>query len=199
MRKCSAFLFAALSLLSAPSATPAFAHPDMAASVRLSFEMEQTRLTGLAERLVFDAATSRRLVTRFDIDDDGELSDGERGNLENELLTRLAERQFFTELSLDGEQLVLPDPTGAVVRLDAGYVELQLQFRFASPKDLTLAMFGVLMRDRDLAIVFGMDPVTPAILSGTPSEVCVTGMQQPHDQAYFGGLVIPTMVTLTCR
>ncbi|TPP09903.1 DUF1007 family protein [Rhizobium glycinendophyticum] len=201
MRRCFAAMFAALSLLAALplSTSPAFAHPDMAASVRLSFAMEQSRLTGLAERLVFDATTSRRLLTRFDVDDDGELSDVERGNLEDELLTRLTERHFFTELSLDGEQLILPAPSGAVVRLNAGYVELQVEFRFASPNDLNSATFGVLMRDRDLAIVFRLDPVTPAILSGTPSAVCVTGMQQRRDQAYFGGLVIPTMVTLTCR
>lgn len=179
--------------------SPAVAHPDLAVSVRLAFAVEGTRLTGFSQRLVFDAATSRRLLGRFDADRDAKLSATEYRALADEALPRLSERNAYTELTLDGRSLSVPEPTISDVRLHEGYLELRLEFRFAEAPDLRAATLGVLMRDRDLVIAFRPDPGTPAIIAPDDAGACVTGVELRPEEAYFGGLVTPSVVTLTCK
>lgn len=196
-RSILALITAFSSLLSAM--TPAAAHPDIAASVRLTFELDGKALTGFSERLVFDAASSRRLVSRFDADRDGTLSQPERDALASELLDRLGAQHFYTELSLNGEGLSLSQPAAADLEIRDGFVDLHLHFRFASPADLRNFDLGVLIRDRDLVIAFGFDPRQSVIVSQKNGGACATRIEARPDEAYFGGLVTPSVVTLTCR
>ena len=181
------------------SVSTAAAHPDIAVSVRLTFAMESTRLIGFSQRLVFDAATSRRLLGRFDADHDGTLSSTEFDALAAEILPRLSERNAYTELTLDHRSLPVPDPAVSELRLHEGYLELGLDFRFAEAPDLHAATLGMLMRDRDLVIAFRPDPATLAIIAPDNKDGCVTGVEQRPDLAYFGGLVTPSVVTLSCK
>jgi ABC-type uncharacterized transport system substrate-binding protein len=192
-------LLSAMSLaLWAAMSASAVAHPDIAASARLSFEMQERRLVAMSELLVFDKTTSQRLAARFDSNGDGGLSEAEHGNLGREVLGRLSEHAFFTELSLDGSDFALPDPEPGNLRFDGGLLQLRLTFRLHDPLDLRGRNLSVLLRDRDLVIAFGLEAAPPAI-SGGEADGCSARVEERSDQAYFGGLVTPNVVTLTCR
>ncbi|PYB77459.1 DUF1007 family protein [Rhizobium wuzhouense] len=197
MRRLS--IFAAISSVVFGLAGAVAAHPDIAASVRLIFALEGTRLTGLTERLAFDAATSARLLARFDADRDGVLSDAEVSLLADELLPRLAERNAYTELRLDGRSLSLPEPAISDLQLHDGYLGLRLEYRFPEQPEIRASTLGVLLRDRDLVIAFRPDPTMPAIITPDVEGACSTSIEARPDEAYFGGLVTPSLVTLTCR
>lgn len=197
MRACIVRIAMTLGLLAAWVAS-ASAHPDIAASARLSFEMQGQRLLAMSELLVFDAATSGRVAARFDVDGDGSLSPTERETLLGELFARLEDRGFFAEVSLAGKRLQLPTPAVIDWRFEGSYLQLRLAFRFTTPPDLANRTLDVLVRDRDLIIAFNLDPAAP-VIAGGEANGCTTVVEKRQGEAYFGGLVTPSVVTLTCR
>lgn len=191
-------LYAALPLALFLFAAPATAHPDVAASARLVFHLDGNRLTGLTQILGFDQATSRRLASRFDKDHDGTLSDAEHAALTRELGDRLSSRDFFLEARLGREALDLPPETSVRVGLATGQVTIAADYRWPSALQLNGQSLSLMLRDRDFTIAFRVDPELPAVLSGTPGDCEVTVAPEP-EEAYFGGLVIPEILRLTCR
>lgn len=179
-------------------AAPAAAHPDVAASARLVFQLDGNRLTGLTQILGFDQATSRRLTARFDADQDGTLSDAERAALTSELGDRLSSRDFFLEARLGPEAVDLTPATSVRVDLATGQVTIAADYRWPTALPLDGTPLSLMLRDRDFTIAFRFDPDRPAILSGRPGDCEVSVAPEPGE-AYFGGLVIPEILRLSCR
>jgi ABC-type uncharacterized transport system substrate-binding protein len=194
MKPCYSALLAALLAM----ATPATAHPDVSASARLVFDVDGNRLVGLSQILVFDHATSRRLVMRFDENRDGTLSDRERAELTREMLDRLSARQFFIEAAYGPSAIAMPEPTSVKLDLVDENVAVMAEYRWSAPLVLLEQAFSVMLRDRDFMIAFRFDPETPAIVSGTPLD-CEASVAAEPKEAYFGGLVIPQMLRIMCR
>ena len=191
-------LYAVFPLALLVFAAPAIAHPDVAASARLVFHLDGNRLTGLTQILGFDQATSRRLAIRFDADQDGTLSDAERAALTSELADRLSSRDFFLEARLGREALDLPPETSVRVDLATGHVTIAADYRWPTALPLGGTPLSLMLRDRDFTIAFRFDPELPAVVSGTPGDCEVSIAPEPNE-AYFGGLVIPEILRLTCR
>ncbi len=191
-------LYAALPLALFLLATPAAAHPDVAASARLVFHLEGNRLTGLTQILGFDQATSHRLTARFDADQDGTLSDGERAALTRELGDRLSSRDFFLEARFGPEAVNLPPAASVRVDLATGQATIAADYRWPAALPLDGQPLSLMLRDRDFTIAFRFDPERPAVLSGTPGD-CEVSVAPEQEEAYFGGLVIPEILRLTCR
>ena len=191
-------LYAAFPLALLMLAAPAAAHPDVAASARLVFKLDGNRLTGLTQILGFDQATSRRLAARFDEDHDGTLSHAEREALTRELGDRLSSRDFFLEARLGPEAVSLPPAASVRVDLATGQVTIAADYRWSTALPLDGQPLSLMLRDRDFTIAFRFDPERPAILSGTPGDCEVSVAPEPGE-AYFGGLVIPEILRLTCR
>lgn len=191
-------LCAALPLALFLLAAPAAAHPDVAASARLVFHLDGDRLTSLTQILGFDQATSRRLAARFDADQDGTLSDAEREALTSELGDRLSSRDFFLEARLGREALDLPPETSVRIDLATDQVTIAADYCWPTALPLNGQSLSLMLRDRDFTIAFRFDPERPAVLSGTPGDCEVSVAPEPGE-AYFGDLVIPEILRLTCR
>ena len=191
-------LYAAFPLALMMFAAPAIAHPDVAASARLVFHLDGNRLTGLTQILGFDQTTSLRLTARFDKDHDGTLSDAERAALTRELANRLSSRDFFLEARLGPEAVSLPPAASVRVDLATGQVTIAADYRWPAALPLDGQPLSLMLRDRDFTIAFRFDPALPAVLSGTPGDCEVSVAPEPGE-AYFGGLVIPEILRLTCR
>ncbi len=191
-------LYAAIPLALLAFAAPAAAHPDVAASARLVFHLDGNRLTGLTQILGFDQATSRRLTARFDADQDGTLSDAERAVLTRELGNRLASRDFFLEARLGPEAVNQPPATSVRVDLATDQVTIAADYRWSTALPLDGQPLSLMLRDRDFTIAFRFDPELPAVLSGRPGDCEVSVAPEPGE-AYFGGLVIPEILRLSCR
>ncbi len=191
-------LYAAFPLALMMFAAPAIAHPDVAASARLVFHLDGNRLTGLTQILGFDQTTSRRLTARFDADQDGTLSDAEREALTSELGDRLSSRDFFLEARLGREALDLPPETSVRIDLATDQVTIAADYRWPTALPLNGQSLSLMLRDRDFTMAFRFDPERPAVLSGTHGDCEVSVAPEPGE-AYFGDLVIPEILRLTCR
>lgn len=184
-------------LMLVSSAGQALSHPDVSATARMEFRMDGSRLIGLTQNLVFDDATSRRLTSRFDEDHDGRLSEAERGALIEETGGRLADRQFFVEATLAKRHLPLPRASSISADLLEGRVVISGSFALPDLPDLRGQTLSLIIRDPDLTIAFRFDPARP-IEFGNGSLGCRAAVKPDPTQAYFGGLVIPEVLTLSC-
>ncbi|WP_159946658.1 DUF1007 family protein [Rhizobium sp. 18065] len=195
-RAVAGLLFATASVF---CAAPALAHPDMAVTARVLFDIRAGRLTGIAQLLAFDATTSARLLSRVDTDRDGALDPQVAQALANEITTSLEARGFFTEIHLAGRPVALAAPIATDARLEGGH--LVLSMAFAIPGTATLqdgARLELMLRDRDLTLAFRFASDQPLIVRGDQGH-CTTAIAPKPDAAYFGGLVTPDVAVLICR
>lgn len=195
-RAVAALLFATASVF---CAAPASAHPDMAVTARVLFDIHAGRLTGIAQLLAFDATTSARLLSRVDTDRDGALDPGEVQALANEMTTSLEARGFFTEMLLAGRPVSLAAPIATNARLEGGHLVLSMAFAVQGAATLQDgARLELMLRDRDLTLAFRFAPDQPLIVRGDQGR-CTTTIAPKPDEAYFGGLVTPDVAVLACR
>lgn len=179
------------------SAGQALSHPDVSATARVELRMDGSRLIELTQKLVFDSATSDRLVRRFDEDRDGRLSEAERGALIEETGGRLADRQFFVEAVLASSHLALPRASSISADLLEGRVVISGSFALPDLPDLRGQTLALIIRDPDLTIAFRFDPARP-IEIGNGSLGCRAAVKPDPTKAYLGGLAIPEVLTLSC-
>lgn len=181
------------------SALAAVAHPDIAVTARLLFDFRQERLVSFAERFAFDAAYSARLTARFDTDADGSFDAGETEALRQRLIADLKSVGFFTELSQGGRSVSLPAPTAFHAVISAGIVIVTFGFPVEQGLDLQPGRdLSVMLRDRDYTAAFKLASERPVVIRGADGR-CVARIEDRPDEAYFGRLVVPQAVVLSCR
>lgn len=188
-----------LFLLCCAAPPAAWAHPDIAVTARLLFDVQAGRLTAIAESLAFDAAHSRRLLDLYDANTDGVFDMTEMAELGRSLAEDLEPLGYFTEMRQDGRALLLPVPAAFHATSEAGIVTATLGFRLDAPLDVSEGRsVEIVLRDRDYTAAFRLTEATPVILRGDEGA-CGYRLQDRPDLAYFGGLVVPQAITLSCR
>ncbi len=189
----------ALSLLCCAAPPAAWAHPDIAITARLLFDVKAGRLTAIAEIFAFDAAHSRRLLDLYDGNADGVFDETEMAALHQSLTDDLQPLGYFTEVTQAGRALPLPAPAAFHAASEAGIVTITLGFRLDAPLDVTEGRtVELVLRDRDYTAAFRLADATPVILRGGEGA-CGYRLQDRPDLAYFGGLVVPQAIVLSCR
>ncbi|MGL3605932.1 DUF1007 family protein [Rhizobium sp. G187] len=174
------------------------AHPDVSVASRILLDLDGGRLTGFATLMGFDTGTSRRLFIQADHDADGQLSISETEDLKQVMLERLKRMSAFTEVKREAQAIALPDISFSRLDYADGALRLTLAYRFPEPVEMSGKGVDILLRDRDLALAFRLDPQLPVVLRGEAAG-CAATVARRAEEAYFGGLVVPDVVTLTCR
>lgn len=179
--------------------TAAVAHPDIMISARLLFEFRDGQLAAIGESWAFDTAYSARLLRRFDRDGDRRLSGEEGKAAAASIAGDLKHLGYLTEWQID-DAIQPPLSAGAFdAQVEADTVILTFALRPAQPIAMRPArtiLFKILDRDYTAAIRLAED--RPVLLRGDSHDRCkVTIADRPQD-AYFGKLVVPQAVTLTC-
>lgn len=189
----------ALSLLSCAAPPAAWAHPDIAITARLLVDVKAGRLTMIAESFAFDAAHSRRLLDRYDANADGVFDMTEMAELGRSLAEDLEPLGYFTEIRQAGRALPLSAPAAFHATSEAGIVTVTLGFRLDAPLDVREGRtVEIVLRDRDYTAAFRLTEAMPVILRGGEGS-CGYRLQDRSDLAYFGGLVVPQAIVLSCR
>lgn len=189
----------ALSLLCCAAPPAAWAHPDIAITARLLFDVKAGRLTMIAESFAFDAAHSRRLLDLFDANTDGLFDAAEMAALGRSLTEDLEPLGYFTEVTQAGRALPLPAPAAFHATSEAGIVTVTLGFRLDAPLDVTEGRtVELVLRDRDYPAAFRLAETMPVIMRGDEGR-CGYRLEDRPDLAYFGGLVVPQAIVLSCR
>lgn len=186
-------------LLCCVTAAGAVAHPDIAVTARLLFEVKGGRLTAIAERFAFDAGHSRRLLFGFDVDADGHFDEGEMAALGKSLAADLQPLGYFTEVLDGGRPLALPAPSAFHATSEGGIVTVTLGFVLDQAPELGAGRtIELVLRDRDYTAAFRLADQAPVVIRGDV-EACGYRLQHRSDLAYFGGLVVPQAVVISCR
>ncbi|MBB4010159.1 DUF1007 family protein [Allorhizobium taibaishanense] len=189
-------IFAVLLFLLLP-ALPALAHPDIAITLRVLFDMRRGVLTGLGESWTFDAAYSRVLLDQFDRDRDGQFSAEEVTALRDKLIADLSHKRFFTELTMDGKWATRLQPVDFAAESHDSVVTVTFAFDLAGPLDLRGRSLDLEIKDKDYVAAFKLAD-TAALQLRSDGGHCRTSRRSAPDHAYFVGLVIPDHISLTC-
>ncbi|MCJ7997458.1 DUF1007 family protein [Rhizobium cremeum] len=181
------------------SALSASAHPDIAVTTRVLFDIREGRLIAVAESLAFDEKYSARLFARFDHDGDGIFDGGEADEMRQALTEDLGATHFLTELAFGGELLEMGEPDAFHASVATGSVSVTFGFRLEAPVAIGEGQILTLMqRDRDYTVAFRLAEDRPVLIRGGEGHCAYSVVERP-DLAYFGGLVVPQAITLTCR
>ncbi|MBN2231426.1 MAG: DUF1007 family protein [Deltaproteobacteria bacterium] len=92
-----------VALLSVIAVMPAFSHPHVFISQRITVEFDEKGLAGFRIAWWFDEFSSTMMVGDFDRDGDGRLSREERARMEKEASASLAEYHFFISATIVGK------------------------------------------------------------------------------------------------
>ncbi|MGX5665192.1 DUF1007 family protein [Rhizobium daejeonense] len=191
--------FAVACLFVLACASCAIAHPDIAVTARVLFDIRDGRLVSVAESFAFDEKYSARLLSRFDHDGNGMFGDGEVDELREALTADLGDRDFLTELALGEQPLDLGEPDAFHAAVQPGSVSITVGFRLEAPVAMGAGQSLTMMqRDRDYTVAFRLAEDRPVLIRGGEGHCAYTVTDRP-DRAYFGGLVVPQAITLTCR
>ncbi|GEO85191.1 MULTISPECIES: DUF1007 family protein [Alphaproteobacteria] len=177
----------------------AAAHPDIAVTARLLFDVKAGRLSSVVESLAFDAGYSRRLLDRYDRDGDGAFDETETATLRQSLIADLQPLGFFAEVSANGQPLRLPTPAAFHAASEGGIVTVTLAFLLDAPVDLPPGhAVEVLLRDRDYVVALRLAEQAPVVIRGDDGR-CAYLLKERLDLAYFGGLVVPQTIDFSCH
>lgn len=188
----------ALGWLSAFGVSPAFAHPDIAITLRVLFDMRRGVLTGIGESWSFDAAYSRTLLDQYDSDKDGRFSPAEVEALRQVLMSDLRRKRFFTNLTMAGRPAAGVEPAGFQAESNNGLVTITFAFNVAAPIDLRGQKLDVEVKDKDYTAAFKLADNAGLQIRGDFDKKCRASVAPDPQGAYFAKLVVPDKITLIC-
>lgn len=185
-------------MLAIAGVSPALAHPDIAITLRVLFDMRRGVLTGLGESWSFDARYSRTLLDQYDRDRDGVFNAAETEALREKLIADLRRKHFFTSLTMGGKAVAGIEPVGFLAENHNGLVTVSFAFNVAAPIDLRGQRLDVTVKDRDYTAAFKLADNAGLQIRGDFDNKCHTSVAPDPAGAYFAKLVVPDQISLTC-
>lgn len=186
-------------LMLAITAMPAAAHPDIAVTLRLLFNLNGAALTGIGESWTFDTRYSRALIDRFDHDRDGAFAEDEKQALRQRLVADLGGGAFLNTLTAGDETVALGDPAGFDAAIHGPAVTVTFAFNLDAPIGLENSQASLMVRDESYIAAFRLADRYPVMLRGDRNGSCLVRSEAAPDAAYFAGLVVPDRFILSCK
>lgn len=122
------------------SAGAAAAHPHVFYDAALRVEMDaERRLTAFEIDYKIDGFTSLYAMGELgvDPDGDGELTDAERATIEEGYRAGMSPLEYFVDLKVDGEKIVVGEPTTVTPRIEGASLAGIFRFELSEPLDLS--------------------------------------------------------------
>ncbi|MDQ0458110.1 DUF1007 family protein [Rhizobium paknamense] len=179
-------------------ALPATAHPDIAITLRVLFNLKRGVLTGIGESLTFDAAYSATLMRLYDRNGDGHLDGMESLDLGQRLIADLGPTRYFSRLSMDGQRVARLEPADFNASVAGGIVTVTFAFNLAGSVDLRGRGVSLDIHDPDFQAAFRLAETAPLQIRGDDDGKCRTDVAADPDHRYFAGLIVPQTIRLTC-
>jgi len=180
-------------------AAPAQAHPNIVLDYRLVFDFDGTDVTDIGESWSFDAAFSEELLSDFDTDRDGTFNAEETRAMGDEILGNLSEVRYLTYIFVDGHDLGKLEPFGFRTQVRDGVVTLAFGNHLPAPVDASRSRIAVQIKDPDFMIMALPAEKQPVFFRGVPKGRCSTEIGDKPQDAYYGGLIVPQEVSVTCK
>ncbi len=178
---------------------PAKAHPNIRLDYRLLFNFKGANVTAIGETWTFDPQFSQELLSTFDVDRDGTFSAAETKAMGHKILKNLSESRYFTFVSVDGHDLGKLPPIGFKAQARHGTVTVAFGSRLPAAVNAAKSHLSVLIKDPGFVVLTRLAKQRPVVLRGAPKGHCRSQVVDDPQDAYFGGLVVPKEVSLTCK
>lgn len=194
MRRLCGFL--AASGLSVISPGIAEAHPHVFIDNHLTFSFAEGKIIGFTTDWRFDDIFTEDLLSQYDTDGDKQFSAAESEQVKEGTLPNLAAFRYFTYIYLDGRDLGEMAPTGFVADVSDGAARFRLTYQLPHPVDPEREKLAVSIYDQEYYVEVLLAEKAPVSLDG--NAVCQPHIADDPAHAYFGGFVVPQIVTIRC-
>lgn len=181
-------------------AMPAAAHPHVFIDNRVAFVFDAGKVTALRVHWVFDEIFSDDLLNQFDADGDGKFDGLESKAVGEGTLPNLKQFHYFTYVWVDGRQLDPVDPIDFVASADASrVVTFAMSVPLPAPVDPRTQALATEIYDREYYVQVELAQQDPVALENADGVPCGATVRDDHENAYFGGYVIPQEIALQCH
>jgi len=182
--------------LSAMMASAAAAHPHVFIDNRLTFSFTDGEVTSFQTDWRFDEIFTEDLLSQFDADGDKQFSAAESEQVKEGTLPNLEAFRYFTYVYLDGRDLGEMAPSGFIADVVDGSVRFRLTYQLPRPVDPHQTKLAVSIYDQEYYVEVQLAEKAPVAVEGT--AVCQGQVADDPAHAYFGGFVVPQLVTVVC-
>ncbi|WP_027487329.1 DUF1007 family protein [Allorhizobium undicola] len=174
------------------------AHPDIAITLKVLFNLKRGVLTGIGQSWTFDKAYSATLLARYDTDGDGALNEKEILALRNRLMSDLRRWRFFSRVEMNGQRVARLEPADMQITLAEGAVTVVFAFNLAGAVDMRGQTLTLDIHDPDYQAAFRLAADQALQLRGDDSTACRIFEKPDPDRPYFAGLITPSLIHLQC-
>ncbi|MDY0870321.1 DUF1007 family protein [Dongia rigui] len=174
----------------------ALAHPHVFIDNRLAFSFVDGKVTSLQTEWRFDDIFTEDLLGQFDADGDKQFSAAESEQVKEGTLPNLAAFRYFTYIYLDGKDLGKMAPSGFVADVVDGAVRFRLTYQLPHPVDPRQEKLAVSIYDQEYYVEVLLAEKAPVAIDG--DAACQAHVADDPAHAYFGGFVVPQIVTIGC-
>jgi ABC-type uncharacterized transport system substrate-binding protein len=193
-RQLASLLVGGAFLVVAPSV--AGAHPHVFIDNRLTFSFADGKVISFQTDWRFDEIFTEDLLNQFDVDGDKQFSAAESDRVKEGTLPNLAAFRYFTYIYLDDSDLGEMAPSGFVADVVDGAVRFRLTYQLPHPIDPHKEKLAVSIYDHEYYVEVLLAEKAPATIEG--NGTCQAQVADDPTHAYFGGFVVPQLVTVVC-
>lgn len=176
----------------------AMAHPHVFIDNRVTLLMAGSQMTGFRTEWRFDEIFTEDLVAQFDADSDGQFSAEESKQVAAETLPNLATFRYFSYAYVNGSDLGQLEPADFKADIADGAVRFLFTYALPSPVDPHKDKVGVSIYDHEYYVEVVMAEKEPVAIEGDTGPGCQAQVADDAAHAYFGGFVIPQIVSVLC-
>lgn len=175
------------------------AHPHVFIDNRLTFVIADAKVSGFRTDWRFDEIFTEDLLSQYDTDGDKQFSPAESEMLREGTLPNLAAFRYFTYAYLGGEDLGKMEPAGFKADILEGAARFVFTYQLPHPVDLLNESLAVSIYDQEYYVEVLLAQENPIAIEGDKVDGCGSKVADDPEHAYFGGFVVPQVVTVSCQ
>lgn len=175
------------------------AHPHVFIDNRLTFLFAEGKVSGFRTDWRFDEIFTEDLLSQYDTDGDKQFSPAESELLKEGTLPNLAAFRYFTYAYLGGVDLGMVEPAGFRADILDGAARFVFTYQLPHPVDPMKESIAVSIYDQEYYVEVLLAQDGSTAIEGDKGAGCGTTVADDPTHAYFGGFVIPQVVTVACK
>jgi ABC-type uncharacterized transport system substrate-binding protein len=182
------------------AAHSADAHPHVFIDTKVAFVFTDGKVTSLRLRWVFDDIFSDDLLNQFDADGDGKFDKLESKKVADGVLPNLKLFHYFTYVWVDGKKLDPIVPSNFVASADSKrIVTFDMDTTLPTPVDPRKQALATEVYDHEFYVEVDLSEKDPVSLVNAQGMPCGASVRDDHENAYFGGFVVPQEIAIQCH
>jgi ABC-type uncharacterized transport system substrate-binding protein len=173
------------------------AHPHVFIDNRVTMLFTDGKVTGFHTDWTFDEIFTADLLSQFDADGDKQFSAAESEQVKEGTLPNLAAFHYFTYIYENRKDLGEIAPAAFKADVVNGKARFRLTYALPKPVDPRHAPVAVSVYDHEYYVEVLLMEKDPVKIEGDAAG-CAVEVTDDQDHAYYGGFVVPQLITAKC-